>query len=106
MSRGPTAPRDQSRSLEVAVLRREPRPSARDRSSQSERPNYASAQRIAPRPLLVSIEDCAHLLGLSRSVVYTLIRSGALRPVHVGRSVRLRVLDLESFVERLATDAS
>ncbi len=52
------------------------------------------------RPLLVSIEQAAELLSLSRSKMYLLINDGEFKPVRIGRSVRLPMDQLESFVDR------
>ena len=51
-------------------------------------------------PLLVSIRDATRLLSLSRSTIYELIWQGEFHPVRIGRCVRLRFEELESFVER------
>ena len=52
----------------------------------------------ATRPLLVSAEEAAHLLGIGRTTLYRLAREGELRPVHIGRCVRFLVGELEGFV--------
>lgn len=49
--------------------------------------------------LLVKPAELAAALGLSRSLVYQLIASGQLRAVRIGRAVRVRVDDLEEFIE-------
>ena len=51
-------------------------------------------------PLLVSIADATRLLSLSRSTIYELIWQGEFCPVRIGRCVRLRYEELESFVDR------
>ena len=53
-----------------------------------------------PPPLLVNIATAADLLALSRSTIYELIWQGELRPIHIGRSVRLTLEQLHSFVAR------
>ena len=55
----------------------------------------------APRRLLVTVDGAASMLNVGRSTLYQLIDRGDLRPVHIGRSVRFRVSDLEFFVEHL-----
>lgn len=52
---------------------------------------------------LLTVEDVADVLGISRSKVYELISSGALPSVRIGRSRRVRVSDLDVFVERLTS---
>ena len=58
-----------------------------------------SVQIEAERPttLLVTIPQAASLLAISRSTVYELIWRHELEPIKIGRSVRLRMADLEAF---------
>ncbi len=51
--------------------------------------------------LLVCPEDTARALGVGRTKVYELIRSGALRSVRVGGLRRVPVAALNEFVTRL-----
>ena len=51
--------------------------------------------------LLFTTTEAGRLLHLSRSTVYSLINDGALRPVHVGRSCRITLSELERYVSRL-----
>jgi excisionase family DNA binding protein len=50
-------------------------------------------------PLLLTIPDAARVLAVGRSTLYELIGVGALNPVHIGRSVRIRVDELRQFVD-------
>lgn len=50
------------------------------------------------RPLLVDAKQAARLLGIGRTMLYELIKTGALTPVHIGRCVRFSVSELERFV--------
>jgi excisionase family DNA binding protein len=54
--------------------------------------------------LLVSPEDAARALGIGRTKVYELIRSGALRSVRVGGLRRVSVAALDEFVARLEAE--
>jgi len=56
--------------------------------------------------LLICPEDAAHVLGIGRTKVYELIRSGALRSVRVGGLRRIPVAALADFVARLEGDAA
>ena len=56
--------------------------------------------------LLVRPEDAARVLGIGRTKVYELIRSGELRSVRVGGLRRVPVAALDEFVARLETDAA
>jgi len=49
--------------------------------------------------LLVRPEEAATLLGLGRSTVYELLRSGELPVVHVGRAARIPMRELRHWVE-------
>lgn len=56
--------------------------------------------------LLVCPEDAARVLGVGRTKVYELMRSGALRSVRVGGLRRIPVAALAEFVARLEADAA
>jgi len=56
--------------------------------------------------LLVRPEDAARVLGVGRTKVYELIRSGALRSVRVGGLRRIPVAALKEFVPRLDEEAA
>jgi excisionase family DNA binding protein len=56
--------------------------------------------------LLVSAKEAAALLGIGRTMLYELIGRGELVPVHIGRCVRFKVRELESFVDRLVSDTN
>src|SRR4051812_26035928 len=50
--------------------------------------------------LLVRIPEAAERLGLSRSTVYEFIADGDLRPIKIGRAVRIPVSELVAWVAR------
>jgi excisionase family DNA binding protein len=56
--------------------------------------------------LLVRPEDAARVLGVGRTKVYELMRSGALRSVRVGGLRRIPVAALNEFVTRLREEAA
>ncbi len=60
--------------------------------------------RSVVRPLLVSVEHAAGLLGIGRTTLYELIRQGDVRPIRIGRCVRIPQRELEAYVERLITE--
>jgi len=60
---------------------------------------------LAENTLLLTAEQAARALGISRTTIYTLIKDGALRPVHIGRSCRLSRAELQRYVDRLETSA-
>jgi excisionase family DNA binding protein len=51
-------------------------------------------------PLLYPPAEAAKLLGISRARVYTLLESGALQSIHIGRSRRIH----RSEIERIAAE--
>jgi excisionase family DNA binding protein len=56
--------------------------------------------------LLVCPEDAARALGIGRTKVYELMRSGALRSVRLDGSRRVPLTALVEFVKRLETEAA
>jgi excisionase family DNA binding protein len=56
-------------------------------------------------PLLHDIPSASRATGLSRATLYRLMDAGAIRPVRVGRSVRIPADELRAFVERLKAEA-
>lgn len=59
-----------------------------------------------PDRLLVTVPEAAARLGIGRTTLYGLMASGAITPVHIGRSTRFTIDELESFVGALVTNAS
>ncbi len=49
---------------------------------------------------LLKPEDVASVLNISRSFTYHLLQTGQLPAIRLGRSVRVRRQDLESFIGR------
>jgi excisionase family DNA binding protein len=54
-----------------------------------------------PARLLLTIPEAAQALGLGRSTLYELIAAGRLEVVHIGRSTRVPVDALDSFLAAL-----
>jgi excisionase family DNA binding protein len=54
---------------------------------------------LAPR--LVTVAVAAKLLGISRSTLYELIAAGEVEVVHIRRSARVAVADIDAYVDRL-----
>lgn len=61
-------------------------------------PSSSTSTSIAP--LLVTAPQAPRILSIGRTALYHLIWDGELTPVHIGRSVRFSVEELEAFVER------
>jgi excisionase family DNA binding protein len=51
--------------------------------------------------LLFTTEEAAEVLRVGRTTVYALIKSGELRPVHIGRACRISRGELDRYVARL-----
>jgi excisionase family DNA binding protein len=56
---------------------------------------------MAADRLLLTPEEAAKILRIGRTTVYALIKSGELRPVHIGRSCRISQAEVEHYVRRL-----
>jgi len=52
-------------------------------------------------PQLLTRRQAAQWLGVSQSTVDNMARDGRLKPIHIGRSVRFPVAELERFVSSL-----
>lgn len=49
-------------------------------------------------PRLLRVDDVADRLAISRSMAWKLVSSGEMRSVRIGRAVRVRPSDLESYI--------
>jgi excisionase family DNA binding protein len=56
-------------------------------------------------PLLLTIEDAARALAVSRPTVYRLIDSGALVRVKIGAAARVTAASVDAYVARLGEEA-
>ena len=61
--------------------------------------DIARHRGLAPKKLLLTITEACQVLAISRSKFYDLLNSGHLPSVHIGRSRRIRMTDLEEFVK-------
>lgn len=59
--------------------------------------NLAARDPAEPKALL-SVEECAGVLGLSRTTTFGLVRAGQLPSIKVGARRLVRRIDLEGFV--------
>ncbi len=66
-------------------------------------PHRSVGFEFSPDQLLFTTEEAAEVLRVGRTTVYALIRSGDLRPVHIGRCCRISRGELDRYVERLDT---
>jgi excisionase family DNA binding protein len=58
--------------------------------------------RMEPLRLL-TINDVAYSLAISRDSVYRLVRSGSLSPIRVGERLRFRREDIDAYLNREAS---
>jgi excisionase family DNA binding protein len=49
-------------------------------------------------PALLTVPQAAQLLAIGRTAVYQLIWNGEITPIHIGRSVRFTVDEIERFI--------
>ena len=56
---------------------------------------------VADDRLLLTPAEAAKVLCIGRTTVYALMKSGKLRPVHIGRSCRISQAEVERYVRRL-----
>ncbi len=57
----------------------------------------------APKKPLLTVKQACELLGICRDTLTSLYQRGKLRVIRLGRAVRFRPEDLESFIERRAS---
>lgn len=60
---------------------------------------------IPPRPLLLKVEEAAERLGIGRTLMYSLVMSGEIESVPIGRLRRIPTECLDEFVRRLRESA-
>lgn len=53
---------------------------------------------VGTAPRLLRVDDIADRLAISRSMAWKLVASGEMRSVRIGRAVRIRPNDLESYI--------
>jgi len=58
----------------------------------------SQSQEIRPTKLLLTVTEASQVLAISRSKLYELLNSGHLPSVHIGRSRRIRMKDVEDLV--------
>jgi excisionase family DNA binding protein len=51
--------------------------------------------------LLLKVGEAATLLGVAKITIYRLVWAGAIKPVHIGRAIRIPRSELERFVREL-----
>lgn len=62
--------------------------------------DHPSPSNIGPK-LMLTVVEAAELLGIKRTLMYTLLGSGAVPSVQIGRLRRIRRTDLEIYAAQL-----
>jgi excisionase family DNA binding protein len=52
-------------------------------------------------PMLLRVPEAAKKLGISTRTIYMLFSAGKLKPVKIGHSTRIRLTDLQIFIDGL-----
>lgn len=60
--------------------------------------NQILDQSIYPSDRFLIASEVAFILHISRSRAYSLMSTGAIRSIHIGRSRRVRPVDLEQYI--------
>ena len=74
------------------------RMTASSRRNRAEVPVSVS-EEFSPTKLLLTVTETSEVLAISRSKLYELLNSGHLPSVYIGRSRRIRVKDVQDFVD-------
>lgn len=59
----------------------------------------ALKQDSSPAKLLLTVTEACQILAISRSKFYELLNSGGIPSMRIGRSRRIRIKDIEDFVD-------
>jgi excisionase family DNA binding protein len=84
----------------MAEVRRTPQES-QNGSTQSPPERALDGARSEAEPLLITVREAARRLAIGRSHLYQHMQRGTLPSVRIGRARRIRVADLDAFVDRL-----
>jgi excisionase family DNA binding protein len=56
------------------------------------------SRRFTPEQLLLTTEEAAEILRISRTTIYSLMKVGELRPIHIGRACRISLAEIRRYV--------
>ena len=59
---------------------------------------YEKSSILNDYPTTLRVEDLQTILGIGRNTAYTLVKSGGLRSIRVGRSIRIPKSELARFL--------
>lgn len=57
-------------------------------------------------PVLLRVSEAASLLGLGRTTLYELMKSGEIKTVRIGRAVRIPLRVVRDYAERITAEQS
>ena len=60
---------------------------------------YHSCVSIEELPLLLTVDDLVNVLKIGRNTAYTLLRSGQLKSIRVGRLIKIPRTALEEYLQ-------
>ena len=76
-----------------------PRPATDHRQVFSTSPEERGDQRDLPSSVrLLKVEEASRALGMARTGVYTLLASGEIRSIRIGRSRRIPLQEIERYI--------
>ena len=52
-------------------------------------PKISAIRNADDLPLVLKVPEVAKILGIGRNTAYNLVRSGAIKSIHVGRQIRV-----------------
>ena len=52
-------------------------------------PKISAIRNADDLPLVLKVPEVAKILGIGRNTAYDLVRSGAIKSIHVGRQIRV-----------------
>lgn len=52
------------------------------------------------QPKLISVEQAGAIIGVKKTMAYKLVNTGKLRPVRVGRTLKVALSEVDRFIEQ------
>ncbi len=62
--------------------------------------NTFDSQDFKIQQRLISVEQAGVIIGVKKTMAYKLINSGKLRPVRVGRTLKVSISEIDRFVQQ------
>ena len=58
----------------------------------------SSVGKVQPR--LISVEQAGAIIGVKKTMAYKLVNTGKLRPVRVGRTLKVSISEIDRFIHQ------